>query len=208
MDEATRGRMFEPFFTTKEIGRGTGLGLSVVYGVVNNHRGYIEVESELQQGTSFHLYLPLQPRTIVAAPAPAQPAQTATAGTETILVVEDEEMLLMLLQGILEDNGYRVLTAADGQQGLEVYAEHQTEIDLVVTDMGLPRLGGWEMFAKMKGINPNVKAILASGYCDPKIKAEMVAEGAKDFIQKPYVSESVLRRIREILDEGAQAPSR
>ncbi len=200
MSEETRHRIFEPFFTTKGLGRGTGLGLSVVYGVVNNHRGCIDVESALGVGTTFYLYFPAQTPLLDIDAEPAVPAFKARGGKETILVVEDEEMLLKLVQTVLEDRGYRVLTAKDGQEGIDIFRNRHEEIACILTDMGLPRLGGWEMFLKMKEVKPTVKAILASGYCDPKIRAEMMKEGAKDFIQKPYVSEVVLQRIREILD--------
>lgn len=119
---------------------------------------------------------------------------------ETILIVEDEEMLLDLLKSILEQKGYSVLTAKDGLEALEVYRSHQSEISLVLTDMGLPKLGGWEAFQQMKAVNSNVKAIFASGYLDPKLRSEMLSAGAKDFIQKPYVPNALLKRVREVID--------
>jgi DNA-binding response OmpR family regulator len=121
--------------------------------------------------------------------------------TEKVLLVEDEEMLRELLAGLLASQGYEVLTAEDGQTGLEMYAADPTSIALVLSDMGLPRLGGWEMFQKMKEINPGVKAILASGYFDPNVKMDLLKAGAKDFIQKPYIPDQILKRIREVIDE-------
>lgn len=200
MSDETQNRIFEPFFTTKELGRGTGLGLSVVYGIVHNHRGYIDVESAVGVGTTFFLYFPEQDPTTEHEMKPAKAASLNIGGKETILVVEDEEMLLKLVQSVLEDRGYRVLTAKDGQEGIDIFLDRHDEIACILTDLGLPRLGGWEMFLKMKEIKPTVKALLASGYCDPRLRAELIKEGAKDFIQKPYVSEVVLRRIREIID--------
>ncbi len=201
MDEATRLRMFEPFFTTKGLGKGTGLGLAVVYGVVNSHHGFVDVESERGRGTTFSLFFPVQP---VAADKPAKSVAAETVaegGNEMILIVEDEELLRELLKSVLEERGYHVLTAGDGVEGLEVYKQHVKEIALVLSDMGLPRLGGWEMFQKMREIHPGVAAILASGYFDPNLKMDMLKAGAMDFIQKPYVAEDIHRRIREIIDQ-------
>ena len=200
MNEETRSRIFEPFYTTKELGKGTGLGLSVVYGVINNHRGFIDVESEAGKGTTFHLYFPVKTREIRADSTSMTHRENSPAGNETILVVEDEDMLLELVKALLEEQGYHVMTARDGQEGIELYSAHHEEIACVLTDMGLPKLGGWEMFLKMKQVNPSVKAVLASGYCDPKVRSEMIGEGAKDFISKPYVADQVLRRIREVID--------
>jgi two-component system cell cycle sensor histidine kinase/response regulator CckA len=122
-------------------------------------------------------------------------------GNEMILVVEDEEMLSLLLKAMLEERGYRVMIAKDGQEGLDIYREHHDEIDLVLSDMGLPKLGGYEMFMEMKELNVKIKVILASGYFEPNLKVDLVNAGAKDFIQKPYIAESILNRIREVLDE-------
>jgi two-component system cell cycle sensor histidine kinase/response regulator CckA len=197
MDEETRSRIFEPFFTTKELGQGTGLGLSVVYGILNSHQGFIDVESRPGEGTAFHLYFP-----ITDALYPPEPREQIPEGIETILIVEDEEMLRDLLKTFLTGNGYTVLTAQNGEEGLEIFRERGREISLVLSDMGLPRLGGWEMFQQMKEIDDGVKVILASGYFDPNLKMDLVKAGAKDFIQKPYVPDYILRRIREVIDAG------
>ena len=119
---------------------------------------------------------------------------------ETILVVEDEEMLLELLETIISGEGYNVLTAKDGQEALEIYIQREGKIDLILSDMGLPRLGGWEMFQKIHKMNPAAKAILASGYLDPKLRLEMIKANAVDFVQKPYEPDIILNRIREALD--------
>lgn len=203
MDEATRSRIFEPFFTTKKLGRGTGLGLAVMYGVVKSHRGFIDVESEVGRGTTFNLYFPIQPRGIESFETQKKEYGEVAGGTETLLVVEDEEMLLELEKTLFGGKGYRVLTARDGVEAIEVYSNHKDEIALVLTDMGLPKLGGWEAFQKMKEINPQVKVILASGYLDPNLKSEMLKAGAIDFVQKPYVPHELLRRIREMIDKLA-----
>lgn len=117
----------------------------------------------------------------------------------TILVVEDDEMLLDLLTSVLEDYGYTVLQARDGVKSVKLFKQHHTEIALVLTDMGLPLLGGWEAYLEMKQIDPNVKTIMASGFVSPSLKAEMLRAGAKDFVQKPYVMEEVIRKINELV---------
>jgi len=202
MDEETRSRIFEPFFTTKELGQGTGLGLSVVYGILNSHQGFVDVESRKGEGSVFHLYFPitdaLYPPVVRVSEAPEE----IPTGTETVLIVEDEEMLRDLLKTFLTGNGYTVLTAQNGEEGLEVFRERRSDISLVLSDMGLPRLGGWEMFQQMKEIDTGVKVILASGYFDPNLKMDLVKAGAKDFIQKPYVPDYILRRIREVIDSA------
>lgn len=198
MEEETKFRIFEPFFTTKELGKGTGLGLAVVYGIVKNHNGHIEVESTVGQGTTFSLYLPTSQN--VAGTAHSELEDDVPGGTETILVAEDEDTLSRLLKAILEEKGYQVLLARDGAEAIDTYRIHQDEIALVIADMGLPILGGLEAFMKMKEINPKVKAIIVSGYLDPSSKSELLKLGAKDFIQKPFDPERVLRRVRQVLD--------
>lgn len=200
MDAATRARIFEPFFTTKEKGKGTGLGLSVVYGVMKTHKGFIDVESEVGQGTTFHLYFPVSHRVFELPEMESTVVRDGPGGHETILVVEDEELLLGLVKSFLEEKGYIVLTARDGQEAVHLYASHKDQIAVVLSDMGLPKMGGWEAYQKMREINSNVKVILASGYLDPQIRAEMLKAGAKDFISKPYDVNQILLRLREVIE--------
>jgi len=202
MDEATRSRIFEPFFTTKEQGKGTGLGLAVVYGVVKAHHGFIDVESEPGRGTSFHLYFQAPARAGEHVESGPVIGEEALGGHETILVVEDEEMLLDLVKNILEGKGYQVLTAKDGLEAIRVYADHKDEVSLVLSDIGLPKLGGVGVFLKLKEMNPNLKAILASGYLDPELRSEMREAGATDFVQKPYEPNQILKRIRYVIDHS------
>ena len=122
---------------------------------------------------------------------------------EIILLVEDEEMLLELLQVLLEENGYRVLLARDGIEAIALFERHHDEIKLVLSDMGLPKLGGWEAFQRMRKINPAIKGILASGYFDPELRQQMLDIGAEDFVQKPYIPSKILNQIRQILDDAA-----
>jgi PAS domain S-box-containing protein len=200
MDAATRQRIFEPFFTTKEHGKGTGLGLAVVYGVIKGHRGFTHVESEEKHGATFSIYLPVSLLEIETPPRLQEEPAEVEGGKETILLVEDEPLLLDLLKLVLEEKGYRIATATNGQEALDVYTQYRDTIDLVLSDMGLPKLGGWETFQKMREVNPDVKVILASGFVNPELKVEMMKQGAKDFVQKPYVPHKILRRIREVLD--------
>ncbi|MFA6457475.1 MAG: PAS domain S-box protein, partial [Bacteroidota bacterium] len=199
MDEKTRSRIFDPFFTTKEQGKGTGLGLSVVFGIVQTHQGYISVESELGMGTNFKLYFPLQASAALLS-IEHQQVVYETGGTETILVVEDEELLLDMVTLVLQEKGYTIIAARDGAEAVELYRENQQHIALVITDLGLPVLSGYEEFYHLIKINPSVKVILASGFFDPKIKSSLVEAGAKYFIQKPYVIDQFLKMIREVLD--------
>jgi nitrogen-specific signal transduction histidine kinase/ActR/RegA family two-component response regulator len=200
MDELTRSRVFEPFFTTKDKGKGTGLGLAVVYGIMKTHRGFIDVRSQPGAGTTFSCYLPISwGRAPSVAPAVESVEEFAT-GKETILLVEDEAILLDSLSILLEGNGYHVITARDGEEAVDVYRSKHGEIALVVTDIGLPKLSGWDAFLQMKRINPNVKAIVSSGYLDPKIKEERSSQGVSDYILKPYQPVEILKRVRGALD--------
>ena len=200
MDEHTKRRIFEPFFTTKGVGRGTGLGLAVVYGVVDGHHGFVTFDSEIGQGTTFHLCFPVPKGEIIAKGAGVGMEQEIKGGTETILVVEDEEMLTTLLENLLTSKGYEVLTAGDGAKALDLYRKERGRIDLVLTDLGLPKLGGWELVKEIRKVNPETKVIVASGYFDPDVRLEMVKSGAKDFVQKPYLLHEVLKRVRDVID--------
>ena len=166
---------------------------------------YFSVESETGAGSTFSIYFPAtltnEPAVDLHEPHKVEEGRYS----EKVLLVEDEEMLLDLLAGLLSSQGYEVLTAKDGQEGLEIYAANAGSIALVLSDMGLPKLGGWEMFQKMKEINGKVKAILASGYFDPNVKMDLLKAGAKDFIQKPYIPDQILKRIREVIDEDPPA---
>ena len=127
-------------------------------------------------------------------------ARGSVQSNETILLVEDEEMLLALVKTVLEEQGFHVLSAKDGEEAFSVYNQHRNEIAVVVSDMGLPKLSGWEVLHKMREINPNAKVILASGYSDPKIESEMMREGAKDYVAKPYDTDEISRKIREVIE--------
>ncbi|MBI1805851.1 MAG: PAS domain S-box protein [Ignavibacteria bacterium] len=200
MDNTTRSRIFEPFFTTKERGKGTGLGLAVVYGIIENHRGFIEVESKVGEGTAFHFYLPIQHRGFESVEREDTLQKEIPGGTETILLVEDEELLRDLLKGVLIEKGYKVLAAVDGVEAVDLYASSHKKISLVLSDVGLPKLGGQEVLLQLKAIDPEVKIILASGYFEPNIKSQMQEAGANAFVQKPYIISEILQKIRYVLD--------
>lgn len=200
MDEPTRHRIFEPFFTTKEKGKGTGLGLAVVYGIVKTHRGFIDVKSQRGAGTTFSCFMPISFGRAPSIEKIIEMKDEPTTGKETILLVEDEEVLLESLSVLLEGNGYNVLTAKDGEEAVHVYRNNHDDIALVVTDIGLPKLSGWDAFLQMKRINPHVKAIVSSGYLDPKLKEEKSGQGVSDYILKPYQPFEILKRVRVVLD--------
>ena len=201
MNEGTKGRIFEPFFTTKEVGKGTGLGLSVVFGVVQEHQGFVDVESEIGMGSTFKIWLPV-PEGIVPGPGATQRhTEDAPGGTETILVVEDEELMLDLVASVLEQKGYRVLLARDGEEAMKIHQANIGRIDLVLSDIGLPKLDGWESCQQMKQADPTMKIILASGYLEPELKSEIMKVGSIGLIRKPYSTLEILNNIRKALDE-------
>ncbi len=208
MDEETRHRMFDPFFTTKQPWGGQGLGLAVVHGIVQSHHGFIDVSSEAGKGTTVKLFFPVSPFAEEEAKPPAR-APRPVAGTETILLVEDEDMLLAPVKALLEDKGYRVIPARDGLEAVKIYEDQGEKIDLVILDMGLPKQGGRDTLLRLRSIDPAARILLASGYFDAALKQEMLGAGAKAFLRKPYSADEILRHTREVLDsvppKGAQA---
>jgi two-component system, cell cycle sensor histidine kinase and response regulator CckA len=201
IDEATKGRIFEPFFTTKDVGKGTGLGLSVVFGVVQEHQGFVDVESEPGRGSTFRVYLPLPAGSVIAPEIEGLVSQRKFGGTETVLVVEDEQLMLELVVTVLKDNGYHVLEAKDGEEALRIHAANEGKIDAVLSDYGLPRLDGWAACRRMKEKDPELIVFLASGYLEPDVKSEILTGGAAGFIGKPYSPSEILRRLRNALDK-------
>jgi CheY-like chemotaxis protein len=204
MDGETQHRLYEPFFTTKEVGKGTGLGLAVVYGAVQSHRGFIHLESALGKGTTFSLYFPVADSAVVASDVTSTSAGPRGNG-ELILVVEDEKMLRELLQGLLQNHGYRVLLARDGMEGLSTFEREASKIDLVLSDMGMPKLGGLEMYLRMKESGHSPKLLLCSGFLEPAVKLQLLEAGVTDFLLKPARPAQILRRVHEILQsKGAR----
>jgi two-component system cell cycle sensor histidine kinase/response regulator CckA len=199
MDQPTQRRIFEPFFTTKEMGRGTGLGLASAYGIIKNHGGIINVNSEEGQGTIFAIYLPASEKEVTK--EEKKPVEEILKGTGTVLLVDDEDMILDVGQKMLEAMGYKVLLARGGREAVEVYGKHKEEIDLVVLDMIMPDVGGGEAYDVMKENDPNVKVLLSSGYSMDGQATEILERGCNGFIQKPFNMNELSGKIREILDK-------
>jgi two-component system cell cycle sensor histidine kinase/response regulator CckA len=200
MDEATKTRIFEPFFTTKESGKGTGLGLAVVFGVVQTHKGFIDVESQIGKGTTFCIYLPVEVTQSVGPNKLTTGFEESVGGHETILFVEDEPLLFETSKMALASKGYRVLYAKDGFEAIDMYRQHFKEIQLVLTDMDLPKLGGEKLIKALLEINSKLRIIFASGYVEPEVKAKVLKSGAKAFLAKPYDHVAMLATVREVLD--------
>ena len=202
MDEATQAHLFEPFFTTKEVGKGTGLGLATVYGIVKQSGGYVWVYSELGHGTTVKVYLP-QVRegahAPVAAPAPPEPPELR-GGHETVLLVEDAAPVRALARRSLEAFGYTVFDAADGPSALETAASHEGAIDLLLTDVVMPGMGGSELAERLATTRPRMKVLYTSGYTDDAMVRQGVLTAGVAFLQKPFVPETLARKVREVLD--------
>ncbi|MDD8012381.1 MAG: response regulator [Acidobacteriota bacterium] len=197
MGDSIKKRIFEPFFTTKVKGKGTGLGLSMVYGVVKNHGGFVNVYSEVGRGTTFKVYLPLSGKPEVV----ENTCDSMLAGGhETILVIDDEEAIRDLAADILGSYGYRVHLAADGAEGVTLFAREADGIDMVLLDMVMPRLGGRETFLQLQQIDPKVRVLFSTGYSQNETVNEILALGVRGFIQKPYQVSSLLAKVRDILD--------
>jgi PAS domain S-box-containing protein len=200
MDENIRRRIFEPFFTTKDVGQGTGLGLAVVYGIVEHHHGFINVESEVGKGSTFNIVLPANDEQGTSSVLQKEEGVNIPGGTETILLVEDEQDVRETVEEILEEKGYKVITAGDGEEAISIYRNKHGEIHAVVIDMGLPKVSGWHAFLAMKQIHPGVRAIFCSGYLDPDSRAEKSAAGVRAFVQKPYMPDDILQKVRTVLN--------
>jgi len=202
MDEATQAHLFEPFFTTKEVGRGTGLGLATVYGIVKQSGGYIWVYSEVGHGTTVKVYLPRVPVDEVAPSrsAPAAEPSEARGGPETVLLVEDAAPVRSLARRSLEARGYTVLDAADGATALDLAARHRGGIDVLVTDVVMPGMSGRELAERLAPTRPEMKVLYTSGYTDDAMVRQGVLNAGVAFLQKPFVPDSLARKVREVLD--------
>jgi CheY-like chemotaxis protein len=198
MDAEIRSRLFEPFFTTKEHGKGSGLGLSMVYGTVKQSDGNITVYSQVNCGTIFELYLP---RVEPTAPIPAPRRAAVSKGSETILLVDDEEGVRKLESAVLHNGGYTVIEAANGLVALTIYEKNSHKIDLVVTDVVMPQMNGFELGVRLAEKNPDLRVLYVSGYRDSPI-ASSPGESPKAFLHKPLTPDLLLAKVREVLDEG------
>jgi signal transduction histidine kinase/CheY-like chemotaxis protein len=205
MDEETMMRIFEPFYTTKEVGKGIGLGLSMVYGVVKQHRGYIHVESGHDKGTIFRIYLPILPAGIEKKNLPGTVwDEKPRGGTETLLVAGDDEVLRKLNMGSLEAAGYSVIAAEDGEDAVNKFLEHRNEIHLVILDVIMPRKSGMEAYIEIKKSRPDIRALFISGYSADKLSIGGVNAGEAELMFKPVSPSELLKKIRGVLDRKGQ----
>jgi CheY-like chemotaxis protein len=207
MDEATQARMFEPFFTTKERGAGTGLGLSTVYGIVKQSGGYVWVDSKPAKGAAFHIYLP------GAAAGSREPERTgpraaSRRGSETVLVVEDDQLVRTSARRVLTKNGYRVLEAANGAEALRICRTAKAPIDLILSDLVMPELGGRELVCRLRESDPRARVLFMSGYTEEAAQQRNVLQPGDAFLAKPFTPEALTRKVREVLDghPAASAP--
>jgi PAS domain S-box-containing protein len=196
MDDVTKEKIFDPFFTTKEIGKGTGLGLATVYGIVKRHSGYITVESTRDQGTTFHVYLPAIERKVDERRDVAVPIKT---GKETVLIAEDNEDVRRVMREALREHGYVIIEATDGQDAVETFKQHQN-IDLIVIDSVMPKKNGREAYEEIRRMDPHVKVLFTSGYTKDVILDKGIEEKEFNFIAKPLLLDKFLEKVREVLD--------
>ena len=206
MDEKTKERIFEPFFTTKEVGKGTGLGLSMVYGTIKQHNGYINCYSELNKGTTFKIYLPILGSNTEVLNTQSEPSnpQLLTSGTETVLVAEDYAGVRELTKSVLEESGYKVMEAVDGEDAIKRFTENKDKIQLLLFDLIMPKKNGKEAYEEIKKICPDIKAIFTSGYTADIIHEKDLLKEGLHFVSKPILPSELLRKVREVLDKGSE----
>lgn len=200
-------RIFEPFFTTKKPGKGTGLGLAVTYGIIQSHKGFIDVESEIGKGTTFNLYFPVIESLPVQAETPQSLSAVPQGKNETVLLIEDESPLIELAASVLQTNGYSVISTLNGEDGIEMFKKQQHDISIVVSDLGLPKCNGIVVLKEIKKVQPNVKFILASGFISSNERTQGMENGAALIIDKPYNMRELLIKIRAVLDGEFQSSS-
>ncbi len=198
MDEETQQRIFEPFFTTKDIGKGTGLGLASAYGIIKNHGGSITVQSKQGIGTTFYICFPASDKSVIKE---EKPDGDILEGTETVLLVDDEQTMIEVGGDILQTLGYHTMSASNGRDALKLYTQHHKEIDIVIIDLIMPEMGGGELFDKIKAFNPDARVLLASGFSIEGEAAKIMQRGCNGFIQKPFGIKELSLKLREILDK-------
>jgi CheY-like chemotaxis protein len=197
MGVETREKLFEPFFTTKDRGKGSGLGLSIVYGIVRQNQGYINVYSQQEAGTIFEIYLPSAKETTES--VHRAKAGRGPKGSETILIADDEDSVRKLVYAVLATHGYNVMEARDGQEALEIYEKHRAKVDMVVTDVVMPRMNGFELGQRLISTSPGLRILYMSGYRDSTIGTPD-AEVSRAFLNKPFTPDVLLAKVREVLD--------
>lgn len=201
MDQETQRKIFDPFFTTKAVGRGSGLGLSIVYGIAQGHGGHVSCYSEPGKGSTFRVHLPVLIGEIAGQASEAKDREAMPGGQETLLVVDDEKVIVEVVQETLGHFGYTVLTAGSGEEALQTYARRQEEISLVILDIGMPGMGGLRCLEELYKMNPGLKAIVASGYGLNGQLMSIYENGAKAFLSKPYRTQELLTTLRQVLDD-------
>lgn len=199
MSPDVRQRIFDPFFTTKEKGKGTGLGLSIVYGIVQQSGGHISVYSEPGRGSTFKVFLPRTDR-VISSKIPPAPSSSPRGGSETILVVEDEEQVRVVIRSILRKHGYNVLDTQNGGEAFLVCEKYASKIHLLLTDIVMPRMNGRELSERLLQLRPDMKLLYVSGYTENSIVSNGIVESGASFLQKPLTPESLLKKVREVLD--------
>jgi CheY-like chemotaxis protein len=197
MDEQVRERMFEPFFTTKEPGTGTGLGLSMVHGIIAQHNGFLAVDSEMGKGTTFNIYFPAVDS--VAVQAETEEVHAIQGGKETILVVEDDPDVRELMEAVLREYGYTVIMANDGEEGLTLFEQHAASIALVIADLMMPKMKGRELYEQIRRLSPTVRFLFVSGYRANQLGQDFVLEKGVEFLEKPFDLDKLAATIRKVL---------
>jgi len=203
MNEDTRKRIFEPFFTTKEIGKGTGLGLAVVYGIIKQHEGFINVYSEPGKGTTFRIYLPIVVSTAREETATRR-EEAPARGTETVLLAEDDGSLRKLSRTVLTEFGYAVIEAVDGEDAVRKFRENKDVIHILLFDLVMPKMNGKEAYGEIRKIQPDMKVIFSSGYAPDIVRQKASLEDGAHLIYKPMSPMALLRKLRSVLDGTAQ----
>jgi CheY-like chemotaxis protein len=208
MDRATQERIFEPFFTTKDKRIGTGMGLSVVFGAVRNHNGWIGVESRPGAGSVFRVCLPLREPVLRPVTAARETGETAAPSAQArILLVDDEESVRKMAAIVLRKLGYEVVACRDGEEAVARFREHARDIDLVILDMALPQMGGDETFRALRDVDPDVRVVIASGFGIDGTVQQILDAGAMGFIQKPFAMKELSDRVRQALAGQRQSQS-
>jgi len=200
MDDVIREKIFDPFFTTKDPGQGSGLGLASVYGIIKNHNGFINVYSNKGEGTTFNIYLPASKKDLVEE-VKRPDRHEIQYGQGTVLLVDDEGMIIDVGQKMLENLGYRDLIAQNGKAALDVYKRQKHEIDLVILDMIMPGMGGGETYDRLKKVDKDVRVLLSSGYSINEQAKEIMDRGCRGFIQKPFSLSDLSIKIKKVLNE-------